>query len=98
MFFQCLKNSPARRIGDCLQAAIEGIVVGSHAVGISIKSTSVNQRNLHWFADIGDYFFRIGLYPSPIKRVRVASASLTSVNGPTCTRKSLSVVTGATNA
>ncbi len=39
------------------------------------------------------YFFRIGLYPSAIKRVRIASASFTSENGPTCTRNSLSVWT-----
>ncbi len=31
------------------------------------------------------YFFRIGLYPSAINRVRIASASLISTNGPTCT-------------
>ena len=31
------------------------------------------------------YFFRMGLYPSPISRPRVISASLISENGPTCT-------------
>ena len=31
------------------------------------------------------YFFRIGLYPSAINRARIASASLMSMNGPTCT-------------
>src|ERR1035441_6712828 len=41
------------------------------------------------------YFLRIGLYPSAINFVRIASASLTSENGPTCTRNSLSVGTGA---
>src|ERR1700752_564366 len=42
-----------------------------------------------------NYFFRIGLYPSPISRVRMASASFTSVYGPSCTRNSLSVATWA---
>src|SRR4029077_7536972 len=46
-----------------------------------------------------NYFFRIGLYPSPISRVRMASASLASPYGPSCTRNSLSVVAcAATNA
>ena len=31
------------------------------------------------------YFFKIGLYPSPISLVRMASASFTSEYGPTCT-------------
>src|ERR1700733_8714234 len=45
------------------------------------------------------YFFRIGLYPSPTRRVRIASASLMSANGPSCTRNSLSVAAAAaTNA
>src|ERR1700687_348870 len=45
------------------------------------------------------YFFKIGLYPSPINFVRIASASLMSPNGPTCTRNSLSVAPcAATNA
>src|SRR5262249_18771006 len=31
------------------------------------------------------YFFRIGLYPSPTSLARAPSASLMSLNGPTCT-------------
>lgn len=45
------------------------------------------------------YFFKIGLYPSPISRVRIASASFTSEYGPTWTWKKLSILDcEATNA
>jgi len=44
------------------------------------------------------YFFRIGLYPSATSLARVASASLMSANGPTCTWKSLSAPGVAMNA
>ncbi len=45
-------------------------------------------RSAHGNPPVGmtmSHFFTIGLYPSLISLVRMASASLISENGPTCT-------------
>jgi len=100
-FLQCQQNSPSRGVGHCVQRTIEGFVGRHGGLEITRKSMEVNvEGGRRWTlipASAG-YFFTMGLYPSATSLVRMASASLMSVNGPNCTRNSLSGAAGATNA
>jgi len=62
------QDASARGIGDGVERPIKRIF-GRHG--------DYRYRGNRWMS-IYDYFFRIGLYPSPCSRVRMASASLTS--------------------
>src|SRR5215469_5785555 len=84
-------NKMRRRVGSAMAWSARSSEASEDMVDYRYRG---NRR-----VSIYDYFFKIGLYPSPISRVRIASASFTSPNGPSCTRNNLSVVAcGATNA